>query len=324
MAVISVPEIIADLEQRWAARMCSRFVVQANVHNRRSRRGSEEINSSLRVMRQGGGTELNLPQSDYECIASGMGRRSDELRRMRRNNSCLRVYLRQCHSDSSSSTTAYSARHAVCCPAPAKRRVVTIVVEQGSWVRHGEPQWRGTARRPLPAALLRRVVEVTESWYLLSFGVRAGFEPLRKRVGAVLLTSAEPAVAAQSNHESSTVEPGENRASHDVHKRRLRERGSEFAKFRVLVPTSHLRKGDYAFPRYMTCSVVRDTSKNREDRGLVDYCSTRWAKDVRIAWESTQYTALDLPRSTCGTQQELQGPSAVSPILPSHTSVRTL
>ncbi|KAF9490067.1 hypothetical protein BDN71DRAFT_1455002 [Pleurotus eryngii] len=24
----------------------------------------------------------------------------------------------------------------------------------------------------------------------------------------------------------------------------------------------------------MTCSVVRDASKNREDRGLVDYCST--------------------------------------------------
>ncbi|KAF9488463.1 hypothetical protein BDN71DRAFT_1457355 [Pleurotus eryngii] len=41
-----------------------------------------------------------------------------------------------------------------------------------------------------------------------------------------------------------------------------------FAKFFVLVPTSHLRKGDYAFPGYMTCSIVRDASKNREDRGL--------------------------------------------------------
>ncbi|KAF9486890.1 hypothetical protein BDN71DRAFT_1459075 [Pleurotus eryngii] len=41
-----------------------------------------------------------------------------------------------------------------------------------------------------------------------------------------------------------------------------------FATFYVLAPTSHLRKGDYAFPRYMTCSVVRDAPKNREDRGL--------------------------------------------------------
>ncbi|KAF9491242.1 hypothetical protein BDN71DRAFT_1434076 [Pleurotus eryngii] len=149
----------------------------------------------------------------------------------------------------------------------------------GSWVRHGEPQWRGTARRPLPAALLRRVVEVTESWYLLSFEARAGIEPLRTRAGGFQGKQREagyiPHISLSEQSRASMVEPGENRASHGEHERRLRECMSEFAKFCVLVPTSHLRKGDYAFPRYMTCSVVRDTSKNREDRGLVDYCSTR-------------------------------------------------
>ncbi|KAF9490192.1 hypothetical protein BDN71DRAFT_204367 [Pleurotus eryngii] len=81
MAVISGSRGYSGFGARWAARMCSIFVEWANVHNRRSRRGSKEIDSSLRVMRQGSGTELNLPQSDYECVASRKGaekRRTEE------------------------------------------------------------------------------------------------------------------------------------------------------------------------------------------------------------------------------------------------------
>ncbi|KAF9492537.1 hypothetical protein BDN71DRAFT_1451463, partial [Pleurotus eryngii] len=73
-----------------------------------------------------------------------------------------------------------------------------------------------------------------------------------------------------------------------------------FATFFVPVPTSHLRKGDYAIPRYMTCSVARDASKNREER-ISRTCRLLFgmfgAKDVPIVWESTQFTTLGLARS---------------------------